>query len=102
MGTLYLLFILLLGFLTSCNPVAGGKQASTFGTDFNPGIPTEKPNIPVPQAKVGGVNGFKVTTGAQGMIGSNLAAKVTIITNDEKLSGSQVSGRFSINKTQVR
>jgi hypothetical protein len=99
------LSVILLGTLASCNPLSGGKEASNFGANFNPGLPNSEatpPPSPDSQNAVGSVNGFKVTPGANSMTGPNSSAHATILTNDEKLVGGNVSGRFSINKTQVR
>jgi|GEM_PF-3912515 len=96
-------FILIMGLMASCNPLSKKKE-SHFGSNFRPGIPFTAPEAPTlpGQGPIGESTGFKISTGSGRLSGANGSARATILPNDRLIIGTQISGRFSINKSQVR
>ena len=98
----FFLALTLLFLLSACNPLGKGKKTSEFGAQFQPGLPQDDRANQPPSAGVGASTGFKISSGSVRSTGSEQSSKTTISINDRKLSGTQIGGRFSIGKTQVR
>ena len=91
MKTGLIIFALML--LTSCD------QANTINLKI---VKVRVEPAPTVQNPVGNSTGFKVTPGAGRLTGTDVSAQATILVNDRTLTGSHVSGKFSISKTQVK
>lgn len=71
--------------------------------NFHPGIPIPvPPEETEPPFSVGTVDGMKVGPGAVSSRGSAVSAQAKVTLDNKSASGTQVSGRFSISKFQVR
>jgi hypothetical protein len=106
-NTAFLIMFLLV--LSGCNPLSGGEKTSKFGGRFSPGMPFKNAtedgggsDNPPSQVSVGGFTGFKTAPGIVRFTGSGGSGKSTITPSDRIMRGSNISGRFSINKDQVR
>lgn len=82
--------------IASCSKQIGKVELKKSNTTTVPTPP------PVVQNGVGSASGMKVTPGAGRLVGNDLASKAIILPNDRLMTGTNISGRFSINKNQVR
>ncbi len=99
------ILFLLLFVLQACGNPMGSKEEAKVGDDFRPGVPTPTPTPTTPSdpvTLVGAATGFKITPGLTRATGTTIAASAVVLVNDRRMIGTTISGRFSINKRQVR
>lgn len=79
------------------NPLGkGGSYGSSVDPGYSPGIP------PVGVSTVGSTNGFKISPSSNKSSNTNMSIMAYVTATNSGVSGTTISGRLSINKTQVR